>query len=380
MNAIRPQAEAPAGEARVSTPLRSRRSWRRPLLRFGLMFLLPLIVLIGGTWWYLTSGRFVSTDDAYVQAGMVPVSADVDGRLIEVDVHDNQVVKAGQILFKLDDRAFIIAVDRAESQLANVKLQVESLRATYRQQLASLKAAESTLAYQQRELERQQNLVATRTTSQATLDQARHQAEVARQQVAMAQQQIASTLASLGGDPDIATEKHPLVVQAQAQLDQAQLDLTHTVVAASVDGIVAQVDRLPVGTWLESGSPAFSLVATDSIWVEANYKETQLTHMQPGQEGTVEVDAYPGTVFKARVESISPGTGAQFSVLPAQNASGNWVKVVQRLTVRLVIEDPDPAKPLRAGMTVTTEVDTRHQSTLMGQLKSVFGTPAAAAQ
>ncbi|MBX6322205.1 MAG: HlyD family secretion protein [Rhodospirillaceae bacterium] len=343
------------------------------------MLVLPLAVVVGGLWWYLTSGRYVSTDDAYVQAGMVPVSADVDGRIVEVLVHDNQPVKAGQVLFRLDDRPYIIAVERAESRLASARLQVESLRASYHQRMAELKAAQDTLAYRQRELQRQRNLLTTHTSPQSAVDQAANAAEVAREQVVAIQQQIASILASLGGDPDIPTDQHPTVREAQAALDQAQLDLTHTVVTAPVNGIVAQVDKVPVGTYLTAGSPAFSLVATDALWVEANFKETQLTYVRPGQEATVTVDAYPGTVFRAHVDSLSPGTGAQFSVLPPQNASGNWVKVVQRLPVRLVIDNPDPDKPLRAGMTVTAEVDTRHQSSLLAELRGLFGTRSAAA-
>ncbi len=271
-------------------------------------------------------------------------------------------------------------MERAESQLAAARLQVESLRASYHERMAQLKSAQETLAYQQHELQRQRNLLATHTASQSAVDQAAHAAEVAREAVAAAQQEIANILASLGGDPDIPTDRHPLVRQAQAALDQAQLDLTHTVVTAPVNGVVAQVDKVPVGTYLTAGSPAFSLVATDAVWVEANFKETQLTYMRPGQEATVTVDAYPGTVFRARVDSLSPGTGAQFSVLPPQNASGNWVKVVQRLPVLLVIENPDPARPLRAGMTVTAEVDTRHQSDLLAGIRALFGAPAVAAR
>jgi membrane fusion protein (multidrug efflux system) len=349
----------------------SRRRW----LRFLLMLSLPLVVAIAGTWWYLTGARYVSTDDAYVQADMVMVSSDVAGRVATVEVRNNQPVTRGQVLFRLDDRPYAIAVERARAQLAAARLQIEGLRASYRQKLAELKGAQDTVAFQQREFQRQQQLLSSRVVSEAAFDQARHNAEMARQQVAATEQQIANILASLGGDPNIPTEQHPLVQQAQAQLDQAALNLSYTVVTAPANGIVTKVDKLPVGTYLGAASAAFSLVSTDRVWIEANFKETDLTHMTAGQQATVSVDTYPGIVFQAQVESISPGTGSEFSVLPPQNATGNWVKVVQRLPVRIVVENPDPARPLRAGTSVTAEVDTHYRHPLLRALAGLHGDP-----
>jgi membrane fusion protein, multidrug efflux system len=294
-------------------------------------------------------------------------------------VHNNQHVSAGQVLIRLDDRPYRIAVEQAEAQLASARLQVEGLRATYRQRQADLAAAQDTLTYQQREFERQQRLLGEHVTSQASFDQARNRLVTARQQVASVEQQIANVLASLAGNPDIPTDQHPTVQQAQAQLDQARLNLGYSVVYAPANGIVTNVDKLPVGTYLNAATPAFSLVETDHPWVEANYKETELTHMNAGDEATVTVDTYPGTSFKARVASLSPGTGSQFSVLPPQNATGNWVKVVQRLPVRLEVENPDPTKPLRAGMSVTAEVDTGYVHPLVASIVSFFGIGTAAA-
>ena len=348
-------------------------------LRLLLMFALPIVLVIAGTWWYLTSGRYVSTDDAYVQAETVAVSSDVSGRVVSVDVGDNQYVKAGQVLFRLDDRPYRTAVEQAQAQLTNARLQVEGLRATYRQRLADLAAAQAALDYQQREFERQQRLFATHVTSEASLDQARYRLETARQQVANVQQQIANVLASLGGNPDIPTEQHPLVQQARAQLDQAELNLSYTVVAAPANGIVTRVDKLPPGSYLNTATPAFSLVETDHPWVEANYKETQLAHMKEGDAATVTVDAYPGTLFRGRVASLSPGTGMLFSVLPPQNATGNWVKVVQRLPVLIVIDHPDPNRPLRAGMSVTADVDTGYAHPALAAIHSLFGANRASA-
>jgi membrane fusion protein, multidrug efflux system len=342
-------------------------------LRLLLLFALPAVIVMAGVWWYLTSGHYVSTDDAYVQADIVSVSSDVAGRVVGVDVRDNDYVKAGQVLIRLDDRPYRNAVAQAVAQLANARLQVEALRATYRERLAELAAAQDTLAYQQREYDRQRELLAQHVTSQSSFDQAQNRLDTARQQVASVEQQIANVLASLAGDPDIPTEQHPLVQQAQAQLDQAELNLSYTVIRAPANGMVANVDKLPVGSYLTTASPAFALVETDHPWIEANFKETELTHMHPGDASTVTVDAYPDTSFSAHVASLSPGTGSMFSVLPPQNATGNWVKVVQRLPVRIEVDDPDPAKPLRAGMSVNAEVDTRYVHPVVAEVKAFLG-------
>ncbi len=345
---------------------------RARLARLVLMFLVPLAIVIGGAWWYVTSGRYVSTDDAYVQAETVAISSDVAGRVVAVAVKNNQYVTAGQVLFRLDDRPYRAAAEQAEAQLANARLQVEALRATYRQRQADLGAAQDTLAYQQREYERQKQLLAAHVTSQAAFDQAQNRWTTARQQVTAIEQQIANVLASLGGSADLPTDQHPMVQQAQAQLDQAKLNLGYTVVAAPANGIATNVDKLPVGTYLAASTPAFSLVETDHPWIEANFKETELTHMKAGDTATVTVDAYPGVTFNARVASLSPGTGSQFSVLPPQNATGNWVKVVQRLPVRLEVESMSANQPLRAGMSASVDVDTQYRSPLAQKLASIL--------
>jgi membrane fusion protein, multidrug efflux system len=263
------------------------------------------------------------------------------------------------VLFRLDDSSFKIALEKAKAQLASTQLQIDGMRATYRQRQADVKAAEDTVGYMQREADRQSQLLATHVTSQQKYDEARHNLDNARQVLSSAQQQLNNVLASLGGDPNMPTDQHPLMLQAKAQVDQAALDLGDTIVRAPSNGYVTMVDKLPVGQYLNAATPAFQLVSTDRVWIEANFKETDLTRMRPGQNATVTIDTYPDRSFSARVDSISAGTGSEFSVLPPQNATGNWVKIVQRVPVRLVIENPDADHPLRAGMSAVVEVDTR---------------------
>ena len=354
-----------------------RRSWRQRL-RLPLMLVGPIVVLLAAGWWYLTTGRYVSTDDAYVDAARISISNDVSGRVAEIDVRDNELVTAGQVLFKLDQRPFVIAVEEAKAQLASIKLQIESMKATYQQKKADAAATEATLIYQQRELERQQRLLTSGTASQAQYDQTNHAYKIAREQLASKEQDVASTLASLGGNPDIPVAQHPMVQHAQAALDRAELNLSYTVVRAPEAGIVTKVDQLQVGNWVQgvntgaAPTALFSLVSTKRLWVTANFKETELTHMRPGQTATVEIDTYPDIVFAAKVQSLSPGTGLTFSLLPAENATGNWVKVVQRLPVRLSFSGLDPNHPLAAGLSATVEVDTGFRRPLLDHIHRIF--------
>jgi len=275
-------------------------------------------------------------------------------------VHDNERVTQGQLLFQLDDRPYRIAVEDATAQLAAARLQVTALKATYRQKSADSAGAEETLSYQQRESERQRQLASSGVASRAVFDQVQNAVAVARQRVASTQSDIANILAQLGGNPDIPVEQHPSVQRAQAALDKAKLDLSYTTVRAHENGIVTKVEQLQVGSHVTALTPVFSMMS-NRIWVEANFKETELTYMHPGQKATVEVDTYPGVVFDAKVVSLSPGTGLSFSLLPPENATGNWVKVVQRLPVRLALERYDPDLLLHAGLSVSVDVDTQYR-------------------
>jgi membrane fusion protein (multidrug efflux system) len=352
---VDPDKSAPLREA---VPVRKTRLQR---LRWPLMSLAAIAVLGGGAYFYVTGGRYQSTDDAYAQAATVSISANVAGRVSEIEVRDNEVVQRGATLFKLDDAPFRIAVSDAASHLADTRLQIESLKSTYRQRLVELRAARDTQSYAQQQYDRQTRLLASGIASQTQFDQAAHALDAARQQVANVQQQIGAALANLGGDANIAPERHPLVEQAQAALDRAQLNLSYTVISAPTDGVVAKVEQLQVGDTIAASAPVFALVSTRDVWIEANFKEVQLARMRPGQSATVEIDRYPGRRFSAEVTSVSPSTGSQFSMLPPENATGNWVKVVQRVPVRLELTRVDEGFLLQSGLSANVTVDTRPQ-------------------
>jgi membrane fusion protein (multidrug efflux system) len=289
----------------------------------------------------------------------VSISSNVAGRVREIDVRDNQVVKRGDVLFRLDDAPFRIAVNDAKARLAATIMQVASLKSTYRERQVQVEASLDTQRFAEQQNDRQVRLLAAGIASQAQFDQAAHALDVARQEVASARQQIAVALANLDGKPDIPPERHPLVEQAQAALDRAELELSYTVIAAPVNGVVAKVEQLQVGAYIAASAPVFALVSDRDIWIEANFKENQLAHMRPGNTATVTIDRFPNRRFNAIIASLSPSTGSQFSLLPAENATGNWVKVVQRVPVRLQLTDIDPALLLQSGLSADVSVDTR---------------------
>lgn len=327
--------------------------WRQPLLVGGV-----LVVAAGVLYFWLSGGRYVSTDNAYVRAGQATISADVAGRVVAIEVHENQAVKKGDVLFRIDPEPFAIEVEQARARLAAATLEVEALKASYREKRSQVASARETLGFQSAQYDRQHGLLGAGISSQSQVEQVRHARDAARSQIAASEQDAASVLASLGGDPEIAPAAHPQVLQAKAALDRAELDLRRTTVRAPDDGVVAMVDRLQVGDYLQRAVPAFVLVSTRNVWVEANLKEVQLTHVMPGQPATVKVDLYGDREWPAHVVGVAPGTGAQFSVLPAENATGNWVKVVQRLPVRIAFDSLEGLPAVRTGLSATVTVDT----------------------
>jgi len=349
----------------------------RERLRRPLLILFPILLAGVGVAYYLVEEPYVSTNDAFVRAAKESINARVAGQVIEIAVKNNQGVRNGQLLFQIDPEPYQIAVAQAEARLGSARLQIDALKATYRQQLAELQSAKDTEDFDEREYARKKVLVADDWTPRAVYDRADMDLKVARDHIASIGQQIANTVVALNGDPNIDIDRHPTVRAAKAQLDRARLDRSYTTVMAPDDGVVTRVDDRQVGDFVNSGAAVFSLLSNHRIWIEANFRETGLTHMRPGQEAAIDVDAYPDHTFKAHVVSMSPGTGSDFAVLPPENATGNWVKVVQRLPVRLELDEIDQAQPLFSGISVTVRVDTGYRRTLRHPLQTMPVSEAA---
>ena len=345
--------------ASTITRLKQPKTLRRVLLALG-----PIVVLAGGLFAYTTGGRYVSTDNAYVHAGKLTVATDVSGIVANVAVKESQKVEKGQVLFTLDQEPFRIALAGAEANLGTVRNQLVTLQATYRQKLAQVAQARTDVAFYETAFQRQQDLLKRGVSAQATFDQAKRDLDAARERVTMTQNDADATLAQLGGSVDTPIEQNPTYLAAQAQVDKARRDLSRTTVTAPIPGIVTNVDSLQVGEYLPAAQAAFSLVSSADVWIEANPKESDLTYLKEGAPAVVTVDAYPGREWQATVKSLAPATGTEFSVLPAQNATGNWVKVVQRVPIRLTVQMPADAPALRTGMSANVDIDTGHRRSI----------------
>ena len=343
----------------------------RNFIRLGLMILGPLAVVIAGGYYYVIGGRFVSTENAYVKADKIAISTNVPGRVIEVLISENDNVEGGQLLFRLNPEPFQIALNQATAKLDSIKAEIHELQAIYRQKVAELKVQQSDLSYFRTEFDRQVKLKKRGVVSQARLDEARRNVNSTKQRILAIRQEISRALARLGGDLSQQVDQHPLVQEAFAERERAALRLSWTEIRAPDTGIVTNISLEP-GEFVKEGTPIFSVVATDDIWVEANLKETDLTHVEVGQDTKISVDSYPDHVWRARVESISMATGAEFSLLPPQNATGNWVKVVQRIPIKFKLLDSPYEPPLRAGMSVVVEIDTKHERELPSFIKNAL--------
>lgn len=354
MNERVDNAAGSEGSADVAAPKRKRR-WLRPIL----LVLGPVAVIVGGAYWYYSGGRFIETENAYIHADMVAISPQVSGQVADVLVHENQQVKKGDVLLRLDQDPFTIAVEQAQANLSSVRQDMNALKQGYAEQQGSLELAKIKLEYAQRTYARQSQLSKKNVVSKAAFDDSQNAVASAKQQIALDRQAMQTTLAKLGGSVDTPVEQLPQYQQAKAALDQAELDLAHTVITAPFDGVVT--NKPEPGAYITPGKAVASLISTKSMWIDANFKEVDLTYLETGQEVSVTVDAYPDHEWKGMVQSVSPATGAEFSVLPAQNATGNWVKVVQRVPVRIELELTDSQPILRAGMSTVVEVDTHHK-------------------
>lgn len=342
-----------------------------------LFALLPVMLVVGG-YFYVTGGAIMSTDNAYVQADTVGISTDVSGIVREVTVHDNQRVAKNDILFKLDDQQFKLALDRTQAQLDMTSNNLRALQTNYRDLQAQVEQAKKDVDFNTANFNRQQQLLTNSFTPRATFDASRNTLQTSQQKLASLQQQLAGVSANLNDTPDARVETLPSYKEALAARDEAARQLAHTIVHAPFNGIVTNVPSLQPGQYLTAATTAFNIVSSDHVWVQANPKETELTYVQPGQKVTVDVDTYPGKTWTGTVDSISPASAASFSLLPAENTSGNWVKVVQRIPMRVRIETPTDAPPLRIGMSVQVNVDTGHSRGLPNFLTSWFHTSTGA--
>src|SRR6266851_5078111 len=367
----KPEA-VPPGEPRRSevaaTAPAPKKSLRRPLM----FALLPLALIVGGCF-YVTGGAVMSTDDAYVQADMVGLSTDVAGIVTQVSVHDNQKVAKGDILFKLDPLQFQLALDRAEAQVGNTRNDLIALQTSYRNMQAQVGQAQKDVYFNTVNFQRQEQLIANNFTPKATYDAARNTLQNSQQKLASLQQQLAGLAANLNGDPNAPIENHPRYKDAVAARDEAARQLAHTIVRAPFAGIVTNVPSLQPGQYLAAAATAFNIVSTDHVWVQASPKETELTYVKPEQKVTVDVDTYPGERWAGRVDSISPASASSFSLLPAENTSGNWVKVVQRIPMRILVNNAPGKPPLRVGMSVEVNVDTGHARGFPSFITDLFG-------
>jgi membrane fusion protein (multidrug efflux system) len=332
--------------------------------RLVLLVAVPLIAILGVAIIYLIGGRYVSTENAYVKADMVPVGASVSGTVLQVPVRQNQFVQAGDVLVELDETAFQLAVRRAEAKLAQVRTELVALKAGYREKQTEAELARTQHAFALKEQQRQANLLKQHLVAPSDYDEAKQRTDLAALQVTATEQDLKRIAESLGGNADAPVEQHPNYREALAALEQARLDLQHATLRAPLDGVVSHVPE--PGQYIAAGTAAMTLVASGHSWVIANFTETELTHVHPGQTATVQVDMYPGTTWHGVVESMSPATEAEFSVIPAQNASGNWVKVTQRLPVRIRLQNTSGLPQLRAGLSAVVEIDTEHRRRLLG--------------
>ncbi|MGF1650806.1 MAG: HlyD family secretion protein [Hyphomicrobiaceae bacterium] len=359
-------ADEPAG---TRAPQASR---RHVLLRFVLLFVVPAVSIAGGVAFWLTGGRFVSTENAYVKTHIARVSAQVGGRIRVIHVRDHALVRTGDPLIELETAEFETRVAKAEAEVDAARQEIAARIAAWREANTELAEAKGRLDYLESQMGRQSTLASRGIVASTRLEDAEEELRRGRDRILVVTSKVHRMLTTIGGDPDLSIDEHPLVRQHLAELAEAKLDLERTTLTAPIDGQIVNL-KLQPGEHVEAARPLLSLVSTDTPWLEANFKETELTHVRPGMTATLRLDIYPDAAWQGVVESISPATGAEFALLPPQNASGNWVKVVQRLPVKIrIVSGPGATHPMRAGMTATVSVDTERQRSI-AQLLESFG-------
>jgi membrane fusion protein (multidrug efflux system) len=374
------QKAVPQAPPRIKLAAEPRRRFMaglRRYRRFLLLVVLPLVAAGAGLYFYLSGGRYVGTDDAYVGAQKVLITPDISGKIEKVVVREGQQVHEGDVLFEIDPVPFRLALDQAKAALEQARTSYDNLVANIRIYGQMLELAEKGIELKQRDVDRKTALVKSNVGSQLDLDNAATALVTAGAQAQFIKQNLSNAKTQLLGDPDLPLEKFPPYAQAKAKLDDAQRNLDHTVMRAPMDGIATQVDQIQLGRFVTAGMPVFSIIDVGHPWVDANPKESDFTYVSVGQPVTIEVDAFPNHLFHGKVGSLAPGTGAQFAILPPQNATGNFVKVVQRVPVRIYFDENDRyVRKLKAGMSVYATIDTGHRRSLA----ALLGLSAAANQ
>jgi membrane fusion protein (multidrug efflux system) len=360
---LRKTAEEASAPQAVAQPRLSRKR-----LRLILLAVIPLIALTGGLYFYLMSGRYISTDNAYIGAQKVLITPDISGKIAKVTVTEGQRVNAGDALVEIDPEPFRITVAMTQARLDSVKIDFDNLKANLASTTRRIALARETIDLKQRDFERKNTLLSNRTGSQVDVDNSQTAVVAAKTQLEMLEQQEQSFRNQLLGNANLPIEKYPPYAQAAAALDQAKRDLDHTVLRAPIAGMATQVSSIQMGRYVTAGTPVFSLIDDTKPWIDANPKETDITHLRIGQPVSISVDTFPGRTFRGVVAAVSPGTGAQFAILPPQNASGNWVKVVQRVPIRIEFSNNEDVRELRSGMSVTVDIDTGRQNTVLSML------------
>ncbi len=343
-------------------------------LRALLLVAIPLVVVLVGSLVYLLGGRYVSTDNAYIGAQRVLITPEVSGKVVSISVVEGQLLKPGDVLFAIDPVPFELAQKEAKARVDRVRTEFETLKSNLATLGKRIDLARQSVAANQSEYNRKSELLGNRISTPSDLDRSRMALVSAKAQLEELEGMETSAKTQLLGDPNLPIERYPQFMEATAALDRANRDLANTVLKAPLAGMATQVVSIQMGRYITAGTPVFSVMGTDAVWIDANPKETDLTHVRIGQPVSIQVDAYPTKAWEGRVAAISPGTGAQFAILPPQNAAGNWIKIVQRVPIRVEFLPGQDLRRLRAGMSANIEIDTGRR----GRIASLFGSSAVA--